>query len=218
MLWGGSPAVFDIRTETTPMGAPETMMIDCANAEVGKRLGIPTQAYIALSDAKRLDAQAGLETGMGAVLAGLSGINSVSGPGMLDFESCQSLEKLVLDDEICAMVARLRRGIEPRDDFPARPLFEELLRDGHLLIADHTRRHMKEQIHLPGPVIERASLGRWREEGETSLGTRATREVDRLLGEWTPSGLPEETKKALRERMAAAASGAGLEVLPAVEE
>jgi trimethylamine---corrinoid protein Co-methyltransferase len=48
---------------------------------------------------------------------------------MLDFESCQSLEKLVLDDEICGMVARLRRGIEPRDDFPSRPLFEELLRD-----------------------------------------------------------------------------------------
>jgi trimethylamine--corrinoid protein Co-methyltransferase len=217
MLWGGSPAVFDIRTETTPMGAIETMMIDCANAEVGKRLGIPTQAYIALSDSKRLDAQAGHETSMGAVLAGLSGINSVSGPGMLDFESCQSLEKLILDDEICAMVARLRRGIEPRDDFPARPLFEELLRDGHLLIADHTRRHMKEQIHLPGPIIERASLGRWREEGETSLGTRATREVERLIAAWTPSSIPDETKQALRERMGAAASEAGLDALPAVE-
>ena len=103
------------------MGAIETMMLDCANAEVGKRLGLPTQGYIALSDAKALDAQAGLETGMGAVLAGLSGINSVSGPGMLDFESCQSLEKLVLDDEICGMVARLRRGIEPREDFPSLP-------------------------------------------------------------------------------------------------
>ena len=217
MLWGGSPAVFDIRTETTPMGAPETMMIDCANSEVGKRLGIPTQAYIALSDSKRLDAQAGLETGMGAVLAGLSGINSISGPGMLDFESCQSLEKLVLDDEICAMVARMRRGIEPRDDFPARPLFEELLRDGHLLIADHTRRHMKEQIHLPGPVIERASLGRWREEGETTLDTRAGREVDRLIGAWTPSSVPDETKQALRERMGAAAREAGLDALPVVE-
>jgi trimethylamine--corrinoid protein Co-methyltransferase len=217
MLWGGSPAVFDIRTETTPMGAPETMMIDCANSEVGKRLGIPTQAYIALSDSKRLDAQAGLETGMGAVLAGLSGINSISGPGMLDFESCQSLEKLVLDDEICAMVARMRRGIEPRDDFPARPLFEELLRDGHLLIADHTRRHMKEQIHLPGPVIERASLGRWREDGETTLGIRAGREVDRLIDAWTPSGVPDETKQALRERMGAAAREAGLDALPVVE-
>jgi trimethylamine--corrinoid protein Co-methyltransferase len=217
ILWGGSPAVFDIRYETTPMGAIETMMLDCANAEVGKRLSLPTQGYIALSDAKRLDAQAGLETGMGAVLAALSGINSVSGPGMLDFESCQSLEKLVLDDEICGMTARLRRGIEPRDDFPSRPRFEELLREGHLLIAAHTRKHLKEQIGFPGPVIERAPLGRWREEGETTLAERAAREVERLVGAWAPSRLADETKRALRERMASAAAAAGLDTLPPVE-
>jgi trimethylamine--corrinoid protein Co-methyltransferase len=217
VVWGGSPAVFDIRCETTPMGAIETMMLDCANAEVGKRLRLPTQGYIALSDAKRLDAQAGMETGMGAILAGLSGINSVSGPGMLDFESCQSLEKLVLDDEICAMVARLRRGVEPREDFPSRPLFEELLREGHLLIAAHTRRHRKEQISLPGPVIERAPLGRWREEGETTLGQRAGREVERLVASWVPSRIADETKRALRERMAAAAAAAGLDALPPIE-
>ena len=40
-------------------------MIDCAYCEIGKYLGLPTQAYIALSDAKLLDAQAGLETGDG---------------------------------------------------------------------------------------------------------------------------------------------------------
>jgi trimethylamine--corrinoid protein Co-methyltransferase len=217
VVWGGSPAVFDIRYESTPMGAIETMMLDCANAEVGKRLGLPTQGYIALSDAKALDAQAGLETGMGAVLAGLSGINSVSGPGMLDFESCQSLEKLVLDDEICGMVARLRRGVEPRDDFPARPLFEELLRDKHLLIAAHTRKHRKEQIRFPSPVVERAPLGRWREEGETTLGERARREVENLVAAWTPSRLPDDTKRALRETMAEAARAAGMSELPMVE-
>jgi trimethylamine--corrinoid protein Co-methyltransferase len=217
VVWGGSPAVFDVRHETTPMGAIETMMLDCANSEVGKRLGLPTQGYIALSDAKALDAQAGLETGVGAVLASLSGINSVSGPGMLDFESCQSLEKLVLDDEICGMAARLRRGVEPRDDFPARPLFEELLRDQHLLIAAHTRKHGREQIRFPSPVIERAPLGRWREEGETTLGERARREVERIVGAWAPSRLPDETKRALRERMGEAARGAGMGELPMVE-
>ena len=65
--------------------------------EIGKYLGLPTQAYIGLSDAKLLDAQAGLETSNGAILASLAGINNISGPGMLDFESCTSLEKLVLD-------------------------------------------------------------------------------------------------------------------------
>ena len=75
ILYGGSPAIFDMRYETTPMGAVETMMIDCAYSEIGKFLGMPTQAYISLSDAKQLDAQAGLESGIGATLAALSGIN-----------------------------------------------------------------------------------------------------------------------------------------------
>ena len=113
LLFGGSPAIFDIRYETTPMGAIETTMLTCAAAEIGRRLGLPTQGYISLSDSKALDAPAGLETGIGATLAALAGLDNVSGPGMLDFESCQSLEKLVVDHEICLMTDRLTAGIEP---------------------------------------------------------------------------------------------------------
>ena len=214
VLWGGSPAVFDIRYETTPMGAVETMMIDCAAAEIGRSLSIPTQAYIALSDAKQLDAQAGLETSMGATLAALAGINSISGPGMLDFESCQSLEKLVVDDEICAMTRRLLCGIEPREDFPALPLFEELQRDHHLLIADHTRRHLRDEITFPGPTLNRANRARWLEEGGRSLGERAADEVDRMVAAWNPPDLPGEVVGDLVERMSAEAARHGMDRLP----
>jgi trimethylamine--corrinoid protein Co-methyltransferase len=214
VLWGGSPAIFDIRYETTPMGAIETMMLDCAYSEIGHHLGLPTQAYIGLSDAKQLDAQAGLETGIGATLAALSGINSVSGPGMLDFESCQSLEKLVVDHEICGMVARLVRGIEPREDFPARPIFEELLRDKHLLIAKHTRKHLRAEIGFPGPVIDRANRARWSEEGERTLGQRASAEVARLIGEYRPSRLGDDVKRELVRLMEAEARRCGMDALP----
>lgn len=214
VLWGGSPAIFDIRYETTPMGAIETMMMDCAYSEIGHFLALPTQAYIALSDAKQLDAQAGLETGIGATLATLSGVNSVSGPGMLDFESCQSLEKLVVDHEICGMMARLARGITPRDDFPARPLFEELLREKHLLIARHTRRHLRDEISFPGPVIDRANRSRWLEEGGLTLGQRAAREVERRIAEWRPPGLAEDATRELTRRMEAEARRSGMDRLP----
>ena len=214
ILWGGSPAIFDVRYETTPMGAIETMMIDCAYNEIGKQLGLPTQAYISLSDSKLLDAQAGLETGMGAVLAAASGINSISGPGMLDFESCQSLEKLVLDDAICGMALRLARGIEPREDFPAVPRFRELLGEGHLLISEHTRRHLRSEITFPGPLIDRANRSRWQEEGSLSLGERARREVERLLAGYQPSRLPGETAQELVRLMEAEARRAGMPALP----
>lgn len=213
-LYGGSPAVFDIRCETTPMGAIETMMIECAYAEIGRHLGLPTQAYMALSDAKLLDAQAGLETSMGATLAALAGVNSVSGPGMLDFESCLSLEKLVLDNEICGMVKRLIRGIEPREDFPALPHFEELLREKHLLIADHTRRHLKQEIHFPGLVIDRANRARWQAEGSGTLGDRAHAEVTRLLARYVPSSLPDDVKAELTRLMTREAARYGMNHLP----
>lgn len=218
ILYGGSPAIFDVRFETTPMGAVETMMLDCANSEIGKHLGMPTQGYIALSDAKQLDAQAGLETGVGAILAALSGINSISGPGMLDFESCQSLEKLVVDNEICAMTYRLLRGIEPREDFPSLPIFEELRREKHLLIADHTRRHLREEIAFPGAVIDRANRARWLRGGGLTLRERAAREVARLVESYTPSRLPEETKFELTHRMEREARRHGMEALPARDE
>ena len=214
VLYGGSPAIFDIRYETTPMGAVETQMIDCAYSEIGKHLGMPTQAYISLSDAKQLDAQAGFETSMGATLAALSGINSISGPGMLDFESCQSLEKLVLDNEICGMTQRLVSGIEPREDFPSRPIFEELLRDKHLLIADHTRRHLRDEISFPGPVVNRANRSRWLDDGGLSLGQRAAAEVERLIASYTPSALPEDVATELGRLMTAEARRHGMEKLP----
>ena len=213
-LYGGSPAAFDVRYETTPMGAAETMMIDCAYNEIGKFLGLPTQAYMALSDAKLLDAQAGLETSMGATLAALAGINSISGPGMLDFESCFSLEKLVLDNEICGLTLRVLRGIEPKDDFPALERFQELMEEGHLLISKHTRRYLKEEHHFPGPVIDRANRSRWQEEGGTTLAERAHAEAERLIAEYETPPLSDDVRAELTKRILAEARRFGMESLP----
>jgi len=133
---------------------------------------------------------------------------------MLDFESCQSLEKLVADNEICGMICRLLRGIEPRDDFPAIPIFQELLRDKHLLIAEHTRRHLREEIAFPGPVINRANRARWLEEGGMTLRERADREVTRLVNSYTPSRLAENVKTELTRMMKREARRYGMDSLP----
>lgn len=214
VLYGGSPAVFDVRYETTPMGAIETQLIDCAYSEIGKHFGLPTQAYISLSDAKLLDAQAGLESAAGAVLAGLAGINNVSGPGMLDFESCQSLEKLVVDNEICGMVLHMLKGIEPKEDFPSLPLFEELLKNKHLLTSRHTRKFFKTEHYMPGRVIDRANRSRWQDEGAKTIIQRAGDEVKRLIGEDAGSRLDENIKRELTRLMTAEAKRFGMDGLP----
>jgi trimethylamine:corrinoid methyltransferase-like protein len=214
VLYGGSPAPFDYRHETTPMGAVESQMISCAYAEIGKRLGIPTQAYICLSDAKQIDAQAGLESAMGATQAALAGINSISGPGMHDFENCVSPEKLVLDNEIAGMALRMIDGIEVKDDFPLLPRLEEMREDGHLLIADHTRRYVREEHYFPGPVIDRASRSRWLAGGSESLLVRARLEVGQRIASWEPTSLAADQRRALVSLMEHAATACGLKTLP----
>lgn len=214
ILYGGAPAIFDVRYETTPMGAVETEMIDCAYNEIGKALDLPTQAYIGLSDSKILDTQAGLETSMGATLAALSGINNISGAGMLDFINSFSLEKLVIDNEICGMTLRMIKGINPKDDFPSLPRFEELLKEGHLLISDHSRKYLRDEHYFPGPAIDRAGWSRWNEEGATTLQQRADDEIKRMLAEYQPTRLDDSIKSELTKIMLTEARRYGMDKLP----
>ncbi|MEE9554539.1 MAG: trimethylamine methyltransferase family protein [candidate division Zixibacteria bacterium] len=218
VLYGGSPAIFDTRYETTPMGAVGTMMIDCACNEIGKYFGLPTQAYIGLSDSKMLDAQAGLESSMGATLAALSGINNISGPGMLDFESCFSLEKLVVDNEICGMTIHMLKGIEPKEDFPSLPIFEELMKEQHLLISDHTRRYLKEEFYFPSPVIDRANRSRWKEEGGVSLEKRASKEIEKHAADYEPVKISGDVISELTRLMKAEGRRVGMDKLPKINQ
>ena len=91
IVWGGAPAIMDMRQGTTPMGAVETAMIDAAYAQVGKSFGFPTHTYLGASDSKVVDYQAGMESSTTAMIGALAGINMISGAGMLDFLACMSL-------------------------------------------------------------------------------------------------------------------------------
>jgi len=213
ILYGGAPSAFDMRHGTTPMGAIETMMICVGYAQVGQHLGLPTHGYLALSDAKRPDYQAGLESGIGAVLAALAGINLVSGPGILDYILTQSLEKLVLDHEACAMALRLARGIERRGD-DAVGLIAELVQKGEFLSHPHTRRHWREELSIPAAVVDRQTYGDWEAAGARTAEERAHAEVERLLAREAAPALPPATEAALREIMTAEARRYGVETLP----
>lgn len=216
IIYGGSPACFDMRKGTTPMGAVETQMIDGAYAEIGKHLGLPTHAYMGLSDSKLVDYQAGMESAMGAVIAAVSGVNNVSGPGMLEFESCQSLEKLVLDHEICGMALRLTSGIALRDDPLAKGFISEAIDKKEFLSLAHTMKWFRREAYFPDGVIDRSTLEEWEEGGRKDAAERASERVGRLLDEHVPDPLDDETAAYLKEVMEAEAGRAGMDGLPEI--
>jgi trimethylamine--corrinoid protein Co-methyltransferase len=198
VIFGGAPAAFHMRLMTNPMTAVEALQIYCGYAQVAKHLKLPCQAYMALSDSKRNDAQSGAETGIGAFLAAMAGINSVSGPGMLDYVNCFSLEKLVFDDEIAAHALRFITPVEVKQDLPTRDLIEQLLEDKHLLTADHTLEHWKNELYLPGPMVDRTNWDQWEQQGSKDEQERARDVIEEKLDDYEPEPLPDDMHDEIR--------------------
>jgi len=186
VLFGGAPATFHMKAASSPMAAIEALQVDVAYIAVAKSLGLPTQSYMALSEGKFLDAQGGAETFGSALLAALAGVNSVSGPGMLEYVLTFSLEKLVFDNELCGQALHFIREFKPVEDLPTIDLVRQLLEEKHMLTADHTQKYWKDELYFPGPVIDRTSRDNWLKAGGPTLPQRVRAEVDKRLAAYQP--------------------------------
>jgi trimethylamine--corrinoid protein Co-methyltransferase len=158
VVFGGAPAAFHMRQTTSPMTAVEALRIFAAYVQVGKALDLPTQAYLGQSDAKDLNMQAGAETFGGMILAALAGVNSASGPGMLDFVNLFSLSKLIFDDELAGQALFLIREMRTNEDLPLDSFVETVREQGHVLTWEHTLAHWPQELYLPGPAYDRVNL------------------------------------------------------------
>ena len=197
IIYGGSPSAFDMRYCTARLGAVEAVMAACASAQIGKHYGVPTHGYLGLSDSKAVDAQSSFESGMGILLAAMSGVNIVSGPGMQASENCQSLEKLVIDNELCGTAYRLIEGITVDETALATDVIAKVGPGGHFLAERHTRENLRKERFMPSDVLDRLSPDAWVKAGARDATDRAKETVDRLLKEHVPDPLPAAAEEEL---------------------
>jgi trimethylamine:corrinoid methyltransferase-like protein len=215
VVWGGAPAIFDMSSGGTPMGAIETVMLDLACSQVGKHLGLPTHGYMVATESKCVDAQAGMESATSAAVGALAGISMISGAGMLDSLACHSLEKLVIDAAAIASAMRLRRGLETSFPTFATHIFAEIGLSGDFLKLKETRALFRSEQHFPSPVIHR---------GEVPEGTvpddayaRARTRVRELLDDYRRPVISPQTEEALLKVARRVTASAGLSDLPGIE-
>ncbi len=201
LVYGGSPSAFDMRYLTARLGAVESVMAACAGAQMGKHYGVPTHGYMGLSDSKATDGQGGFESGMGILLSALSGVNIVSGPGMQASENCQSLEKLVLDNEYCGAAYRLLEGIRVDDVSLATELITKVGPGGHFLGEKHTRENLRREQYMPSNVLDRLSPDAWLKEGAKDSALRSRERVQDILSKHTPAALSAGVETSLEDEM-----------------
>ncbi|MGB8595611.1 MAG: trimethylamine methyltransferase family protein [Candidatus Sulfotelmatobacter sp.] len=207
VVWGGAPAIFDMRTGGAPMGAVETAMLNMACAEVGKHLGLPTHGYLVATDSKFVDAQAGAESARSAMLGALTGINMISGAGMLESLACHSVEKLVIDAESIASAYRLVRGVETRGATLATAMFAQTGLSGEFLKLKETRTLFRQEQHLPSPVIDRSARG---SEPPSDAFTRARARVNELVSQYQKPSFPEDVLRKYQSIVEREADRAGV--------
>jgi trimethylamine---corrinoid protein Co-methyltransferase len=219
IVWGGAPAIFEMRKGGTPYGAIETAMIDSSYAQVGKSLGLPTHTYLGATDSKVLDMQAGIESNMGFLVGALSGINMISGAGMIDSLLCQSPEKLVIDAESISMAKRLLEGMKIQSETLATEFFEGVnFKGGDFLKQKVTMQLFQKEQHLPTRIIDRDSIRGWKASGSLDTFDRARERVTEILASYTRPVLDPAHETELHAYVLTLAKQAGMEELPRLNE
>jgi len=191
LVYGGAIGALDMRYGTPRFNSVEAVMAACMSNEIGKFYGLPTHAYLGTSESKTEDSQSGYETGLGLILGVLSGTNVISGPGMLAQLNCQSLQKLVIDNEYCGSALKLKQESEILALDDVRELISSVGPGGEFLKNRHTLKNYRKEHLFPSDIICRLNVASWRDEGAKTTFERANSIVDKFLSEEPVVALPK---------------------------
>ncbi len=200
LIMGGVTTVMDMKTTTYCYGAPELALASAANTDVSKWLGLLMFSTGGCSDSKVLDEQAAAEMMTSLFYANLSGASLIHDVGYLDSGVNASLEALVLNDELIAMVKQFGKGINTDEDHLALHVIDEVGPSGEYVTHDHTYHHWREWFM---PKLQgRADWETWHLEGAKTMLDRVNEETDRLLAEYEPEPLDPKLHDELKQIVA----------------
>jgi len=189
--------VLDMGTGLFGVGFPEISLGICAQAEVARSFGLPTWGYAGCTDAKVLDAQAGLESGMTVLSQGLAGLNLIHDVGYMDNAMVCSPAQLVLGNEAIGWTKRFVRGVEVNRETIAREVIEAVGPGGHFLQQPHTLKHFRNELWR-SELLTRQAYTDWQAAGSKDMSRRIQEKLHNIVENHTVPPLPDKTTAALK--------------------
>jgi trimethylamine--corrinoid protein Co-methyltransferase len=189
---------FDMSTTMLSMGAPECSLGFAAQAEVARSFGLPTWGLAGATDAKVLDAQAGIESAFSILAQGLAGLNLIHDVGYMDMGMVCSAEMLVMGDEVIGMTRRFIEGVEVTRETLARGVVEKVGPGGHFLAEKHTLEHFRKELWVP-KLLTRQPYGRWVKSGSKEMAQRVAERTREIIETHKVPALREKTLAALED-------------------
>jgi trimethylamine--corrinoid protein Co-methyltransferase len=205
MKYGGIPHILDPRTSICSFGSPEQALMAVAMVQMGKSYGLPVYINVGLTDAKTLDAQAGMEKATTLAIGALAGADMVGHSGICGTDHAGSLAWLMADNEAMAYVKRITRGFEIDEDTLAADVIRSVGPAGSFLAEKHTVAHFRKELWPPGSAWTRQGYSEWEQQGRTTIRDRMVTEIQRLLAKHQVPALEESLAREV-DRIAACAA------------
>jgi len=218
VIFGGGPSIMDMKKGTACQSSTEAVIMSASLGQISKKLQLPSATNTGRADSKRVDYQAGEESGIALTTMALARINMIRGAGTLEFANVVSKEKLLIDNEICGMAKRLIRPMDTSEKALALDvIFERATSSDGYLSATHTLETFRNEFFFPSPIIDRGSRREFEENGEKDSYARAVNKVEKILNEYTPRDIDEKKKTELDKIITIHARQHGMDRLPVME-
>ncbi len=198
VLYGNTTGSCDLRFVTPAIGAPETALFIYASAALAQYYNIPCRTGGALSDAKTVDWQAGIESVMTMLPSLMSSSNFIlHGCGVMDSFNTISYEKYILDEQNIEMIRKIVKGISFGDVEEEYANIAEVGPGGQYLQTMHTAMKLSEELYTP-KFLHKMGYDSWKNAGAKTVTDLALCEVDRRIESYVPLDMSPEQEQILR--------------------
>ena len=196
VMYAGRPVAIDMRTGTSAFGAVEYGMMSAATVQLAKHYNMPSDVYGLSTTSKTPDEQTAFEKATNGLLSALAGANLLSGAGGIESGITASLEQLVIDNEIFALLFRTARGIDVTPDTLASDVIEKIGPGGHYFSEEHTRKYYFTEHYL-AKLSDRKARADWEKAGRKNIVELAREKADGILRDHSVEPLDREIEKEL---------------------
>ncbi len=197
VCYGGICHAFDMRTTQLIFSGPEQAIFGVAMTQMGKHYGLPVYINVGLTDAKRPDAQAGLEAGITLAMGAAAGADIFGHMGISGVDQATSLGILMLQDEIIGYVESTMREMDFSDEAFGFDVIDEVGPGGSFIDTEHTVSRFRQELWQPR-LLDREFYQAWKDAGAKSTEQRCELAVAEILASHTPEPVSDELDSALR--------------------
>ena len=192
-------APMDPPTGNVAWGSIETGLITIGAAQLARHYNIPSRGPGLVTESKCFDIQNGFERSMTLFCAANAGINYITCAGTYESSLAESLELLVIDDELIDIVKRGMNGIKVDENTMALNEITRVATEGkNYLMLKHTSKNTRKELFVP-KLADRDRRGIWERNGAKDIIERAREKVEQILKNQKGPGISNEVERAFQE-------------------